>query len=104
MLLEETLMEKCPHCKKDPRSQELVENIQKRLNRISGQINGVSKMINENRYCGDVLIQIAAIESALKEVGYIVLKDHLYSCVSSDIKNDDFSSLEEAIEIAKKLN
>lgn len=98
------LMENCPHCKKDPRSQELIENLQKRLNRISGQINGVSKMINENRYCGDVLIQIAAIESALKEVGYIVLKDHLYSCVSSDIKNDDFSSLEEAIEIAKKLN
>lgn len=97
-------MENCPHCKKDPRSQELIENLQKRLNRISGQINGVSKMINENRYCGDVLIQIAAIESALKEVGYIVLKDHLYSCVSSDIKNDDFSSLEEAIEIAKKLN
>lgn len=97
-------MEKCPHCKKDPRSQELIKNLQKRLNRISGQINGVSKMINENRYCGDVLIQIAAIESALKEVGYIVLKDHLYSCVSSDIKNDDFSSLEEAIEIAKKLN
>ena len=96
-------MENCPHCKKDPRSQELIENLQKRLNRISGQINGVSKMINENRYCGDVLIQIAAIESALKEVGYIVLKDHLYSCVSSDIKNDDFSSLEEAIEISKKL-
>lgn len=98
------LMENCPHCKKDPRSQELIENLQKRLNRISGQINGVSKMINENRYCGDVLIQIAAIESALKEVGYIVLKDHLFTCVSSDIKNDDFSSLEEAIEITKKLN
>ena len=97
-------MENCPHCKKDPRSQELIENLKKRLNRISGQINGVSKMINENRYCGDVLIQIAAIESALKEVGYIVLKDHLFTCVSSDIKNDDFSSLEEAIEIAKRLN
>ena len=97
-------MENCPHCKKDPRSQELIENLKKRLNRISGQINGVSKMINENRYCGDVLIQIAAIESALKEVGYIVLKDHLFTCVSSDIKNDDFSSLEEAIEITKRLN
>ena len=97
-------MENCPHCKKDPRSEELIANLQKRLKRISGQINGVSKMLDENRYCGDVLIQISAIESALKEVGYIVLKDHLYSCVSSDIKNDDFSSLEEAIEIAKKLN
>lgn len=97
-------MEKCPHCKKDPRNPELVENLQKRLNRIAGQVNGVTKMITENRYCGDVLIQIAAIESALKEVGYIILKDHMLTCVSSDIKQDDFSSLEEAIEIAKKLN
>jgi len=96
-------MENCPHCKKDPRSDELVANLQKRLKRISGQINGVSKMLDENRYCGDVLIQISAIESALKEVGYIVLRDHLLTCVSSDIKNDDFSSLEEAIEISKKL-
>ena len=96
-------MENCPHCKKDPRSEELVKNIQTRLKRISGQINGVSKMIDENRYCGDVLIQIAAIENALKEVGYIVLKDHMFSCVTSDIKNNDYSSLEEAIEITKKL-
>ena len=96
-------MENCPHCKKDPRSEELIQNIQTRLKRISGQLNGVSKMIEENRYCGDVLIQIAAIESALKEVGYIVLKDHMLSCVTSDIKNNDYSSLEEAIEITKKL-
>ena len=96
-------MENCPHCKKDPRPEELVSNLQKRLKKISGQINGVSKMIDENRYCGDILIQIAAIESALKEVGYIILKDHMYTCVSSDIKDGNFSSLEEALEISKKL-
>ena len=101
---EETLMENCPHCKKDPRSQELIENLQKRLNRISGQINGVSKMINENRYCGDVLIQIAAVESALKEVGYMILEDHLKSCVYEDMQNNNTTSLEEALEICKKLN
>ncbi|MBO5577566.1 MAG: metal-sensing transcriptional repressor [Bacilli bacterium] len=96
-------MENCPHCKKDPRPEELVSNLQKRLKKISGQINGVSKMVDENRYCGDILIQIAAIESALKEVGYIILKDHMYTCVSSDIKDGNFSSLEEALEISKKL-
>ena len=97
------IMENCPHCKKDPRSKELVNNLKTRINKISGQLNGVNKMIDENRYCGDVLIQIAAIESALKEVGYIILKDHLYTCVSEDIKTNDFASLEEAIEISKKL-
>ena len=100
-------MKKCCECertKKDPRSEELMDNLLKRLNRISGQVNGVSQMIKDNRYCGDILIQISAIEAALKEVGYIIYKDHMLSCVSNDIKNDDYSSLEEAIEIAKKLN
>lgn len=100
-------MKKCCECertKKDPRSEEFIDNLIKRLNRISGQVNGVSQMIKDNRYCGDILIQISAIEAALKEVGYIIYKDHMLSCVSNDIKNDDYSSLEEAIEIAKKLN
>ena len=96
-------MECCEQYKKDPRSKELVDLLVKRLNKINGQINGVSKMIQENRYCNDVLIQIAAIESALKEVGYIILEDHMMTCVAEDIKNNDKSSLKQAIEISKKL-
>ena len=97
-------MENCPHCKHTPRNEELIKNLDQRINRISGQLNGVNKMIKENRYCHDVLIQLAAIENALKEVGYILLKDHMTSCVVDDIKNNDLSSLLEAIEISKKLN
>ena len=96
-------MECCEKTKKNPRTQEEKDNIIKRLNRISGQINGVSRMIEEDRYCRDVLIQITAIQAALKEVGYIVLEDHMLSCVSDDIKNNDNSSLKEALEISKKL-
>ena len=96
-------MEDCCKTKKTPRDEELVNNLEKRINRISGQLNGVTKMIKENRYCHDVLIQIAAIESALKEVGFILLKDHMTSCVVDDIKNNNLSSLEEAIELSKKL-
>ena len=99
------IMEEC--CsnknKKIPRDDELIKNIKQRMNRIIGQANGINNMIDENRYCGDILIQIAAIENALKEVGYIILKDHMKTCVSEDIKNNDFTSLEEAIEITKKL-
>ena len=93
----------CCHTKKDPRSEELIRNIKLRMNKISGQVNGINKMIDENRYCKDILIQIAAIESALKEVGYIILEDHLKTCVSDDIKANDYSSLEDALEIVKKL-
>lgn len=99
-------MSTCPNCqknKKQPRDDELVKNLKTRLNRVSGQISGVTKMIDENRYCVDVLTQISAIESALREIGFIILEDHLKTCVTSDIKANDFSSLEEAVAICKKL-
>ena len=99
-------MSTCPNCqksKKQARDEGLVKNLKTRLNKISGQINGINKMIDENRYCVDVLTQISAVESALREIGFIVLEDHLKTCVSSDIKDNDFSSLEEAVAICKKL-
>ena len=99
-------MDSCPNCqknKKQARSEAFSKDIKTRLNKINGQINGVSNMIDDNRYCVDILTQIAAIESALKQVGYIILEDHMKTCVSDDIKQDNFSSLEEALVIAKKL-
>ena len=95
--------EKCERTKKNPRDDLLQNNLIKRLNKISGQLSGVNQMIKSNRYCGDILIQISAIEAALREVGYLIYKDHMMSCVAQDIKNNDFNSLEEAIEISKKL-
>lgn len=98
-------MDTCPHCaqKHTPRSQKELKDLKNRLNRISGQINGISKMVEENRYCSDILMQIAAVEKALEQVGYIVLREHMKSCVVDDIKADNFSSFEEAIELMKKL-
>lgn len=95
----------CPHCgnKHTPRNKEEIKNLQNRLNRITGQINGISKMIEENRYCSDVLTQIAAVEKALEQVGYIILEEHMKSCVIDDIKKDNLSSLEESLELMKKL-
>ena len=53
-------MENCCHekSKRTPRDDELLKNIKQRMNRISGQVNGINKMLDENRYCGDILIQI----------------------------------------------
>ncbi len=98
-------MDTCPHCnqKHTPRSEKQIKDLKNRLNRISGQINGISKMLDENRYCGDILMQIAAVEKALEQVGYLVLDEHLKTCVVDDIKENNFSSLEEAIELMKKL-
>ena len=98
-------MESCPHCehKHTPRDAKQFKDLKNRLNRISGQINGINKMLEDNRYCGDILTQIAAVEKALEQVGYIVLAEHMKSCVVDDIKMDKFSSLEEALDLMKKL-
>ena len=89
--------------KSTPRNEQDIKNLKLRLNKISGQVNGVVKMIDDNRYCKDILIQISAIESALKEVGYLVLKEHLLTCVSDDVKNNNNTSLIESFDLAKKL-
>lgn len=95
----------CPHCAKKhtPRNEQQIKDLKTRLNKINGQINGISKMIEENRYCSDVLMQIAAVEKALQQVGYIVLSEHMKTCVTDDIKENKMESLEEAIELMKKI-
>lgn len=98
--------EKCPNCAKQkhtPRNKEEEKALKDRLSRIQGQVNGVSKMIEDNRYCGDILIQIASIERSLQEVGYIILKTHMDTCVREDIKNDKDGIIDETIELIRKL-
>lgn len=58
------------------------EDINKRLNRITGQINGIKKMFENDRECPDVLIQIAAVRSALATLGLLITEDHIEHCVT----------------------
>src|SRR5688500_14790362 len=57
------------------------EKLRKRLSRIAGQIGGLQKMVDEDRYCVDILTQLAAIRSALDAVGTELLTDHIEHCV-----------------------
>lgn len=59
-----------------------------RLNRISGQIEGIKKMIEEGRYCPDILIQLRAVRSALKAVESNVLQTHLQHCVAQSFDSE----------------
>ncbi len=61
----------------------------KRLNRIEGQVRGISRMIEEERYCIDVLQQILAIKSALAKVEDAVLKDHAATCIETAIASGE---------------
>ncbi|MEE2691271.1 MAG: metal-sensitive transcriptional regulator [Pseudomonadota bacterium] len=61
----------------------------KRLNRIAGQVNGVSRMLEEDRYCIDVLTQMQAIKAALSKVEDLILSDHAATCVEDAVRSGD---------------
>lgn len=63
--------------------------IQKRLARLEGQIRGVSRMVEEDRYCVDVLMQTAAVRSALKAVERLLIDDHANHCLEAAILSGD---------------
>ncbi|WP_092253077.1 metal-sensitive transcriptional regulator [Bradyrhizobium sp. Rc3b] len=62
---------------------------QKRLNRIEGQVRGLAKMVDEDRYCIDIVTQISAVRSALRRVEEEILKDHVAHCVEHAIHSGD---------------
>ena len=76
----------------------------KRLNRIEGQARGVAKMVEEDRYCVDVLTQIAAIQSALDALAMQLLESHTNGCVRSAIKSGDGeAAVDELMNLVKRF-
>ena len=74
----------------------------RRLSRIAGQVKGVRRMVEEGRYCIDVLQQIAAVEAALHRVGGIILKNHIETCVSEAFESS--RPVEQQRKIAELVN
>jgi DNA-binding FrmR family transcriptional regulator len=71
---------------------------QSRLNRIEGQVRGLSKMVEQDRYCIDVVTQVQAVIAALKKVEGEVLKDHIAHCVEHAIRSGDKRAKREKVE------
>ncbi len=69
-----------------------------RLNRIEGQIRGISKMIQEERYCVDILTQIRSASNALAKVQENIFKGHLESCVRDSLAGDDTQDREKKVD------
>lgn len=95
--------EACCRHKRVPRQEKELKQLKNRLNRIAGQLNGIGRMLDENRYCGDILTQVAAVESALQAFGYVVLKEHMETCMVEELRRDNIEIIEEAVELIKKL-
>lgn len=61
-------------------------------------------MINEDVYCNDVLIQLSAVEKAIKNLSNIILEDHLYSCITDDLEKGNLETIDEMISLFKRFN
>ena len=96
---------KCAHCaKKKERTEKEYKDLINRLNRIEGQVKGIQKMVDEERYCIDILTQISAIRSAINKVGSIILESHIKGCVVNSIKEDNSEeSIEELMKTIDKF-
>ncbi|HQS10275.1 metal-sensitive transcriptional regulator [Xanthobacter sp. VNH20] len=64
-------------------------SVLKRLNRIEGQVRGISRMVEEDRYCIDLITQISAVRAALRRAEEEVLRDHVAHCVEHAIRSGD---------------
>ncbi len=75
----------------------------KRLNRVTGQIQGIERMIVDKRYCPDIITQLKAASAALKAIESEIFKSHLRSCVKSVLNGNDAFKAEEKIQEIIKL-
>jgi len=87
-----------------PRTDEEKQAVLNRLKRIEGQVRGIQRMVEEDRYCMDVLVQINAINAALKKVGYNVAERHMKHCVQHAVEaGNGEETLEEMLEVMQHL-
>ena len=70
------------------------KNVINRLSRAAGHLEAIKKMVEEGRDCGDVLIQLAAVRSAVNNIGKIILADHMEHCVADAIESGDREALD----------
>jgi DNA-binding FrmR family transcriptional regulator len=82
--------------------------VQKRIRRIAGQVAGIERMIEEDRYCVDVLLQVAAVRAALDGVGKLILRSHVETCVSEALvsgrSRDRTEKIDEIMEVFSKFS
>lgn len=90
-------------CKKTMRSEEEKKVLMNRLKRIEGQLKGVMKMVDEDVYCNDILIQASAISAAMNSFSKVLLKKHLETCVVEDLKSGNTEVIDELLKTLEKL-
>ncbi|MBQ8764243.1 MAG: metal-sensing transcriptional repressor [Clostridia bacterium] len=92
----------CKHKTKE-RSEQEYKSLINRLNRIEGQVRGIKRMLEENAYCTDVLVQSSAVTAAVNAFNKELLANHIKTCVADDIRAGRDGTIDELVATLQKL-
>lgn len=74
-----------------------------RINKLIGQMNGIKKMVEDNRYCDDILIQLSAIDKSIKSLANVILDNHMHSCLIENVQKGNYEVVDEIVELFKRF-
>jgi DNA-binding FrmR family transcriptional regulator len=100
--LEEIQEESCC-CRKKQRSEKEVRDLINRLKRVEGQIRGIQRMVEEDCYCPDIIVQVAAANAALNSFNKVLLAEHIRTCVAEDVREGNDDKVDELVGMLQKL-
>lgn len=92
----------CCHKTKERSDKEFTDLIH-RLNRVEGQIRGIKRMVEEDAYCTDILMQVSAANAALNSFTKVLLGNHIRTCVARDIREGKEETIDELVVTLQKL-
>lgn len=93
----------CCKVKHKHREPEEEKDLLNRLNRIEGQIRGIKSMVEDERYCVDILTQVSAVQAALNSFNKVLLSSHIKSCVVEEIRSGNLDAVEELCVTIQKV-
>ena len=95
----------CPGCSRRTKecSEKEKRSMLNRLSRIEGQVRGIRKMVENDAYCPDILIQVSAVNAALNSFNKVLLAEHIRTCVTEDIREGKEETIDELVLTLQKL-
>ncbi len=93
----------CCSARRKVRGEREYKDLMNRLKRIEGQVRGVQRMLDEDVYCPDIMVQVSAIERALQSFNRVLLNEHLSTCVVNDIREGRQDAVPELIDTLGKI-
>ena len=94
--------QECCHKTKE-RSEKEYKDLVNRLSRIEGQVRGIKKMVENDAYCPDILIQVSAVNAALNSFKRVLLANHIRTCLTNDIREGKRETVDELVATLQKL-